>query len=124
MTTEDFDRILSARLTSIQATLGRKAKEYACGGDRLHNFKTAARMAGTSPAQALWGMAAKHLVSVDDLVQGRLPNLAPLVEEKIGDLANYLVLLEAVLEEERADHLLQHPAPLSRVVMRTCRSMP
>jgi len=94
-----FDAILENRLLKISGVLGQKAKEYALGGDRLHNFKTAAALLQTTQAKALWGIAAKHLVSVADLVEGRLPPTEYFVNEKIGDLINYLILLEAVLLE-------------------------
>jgi hypothetical protein len=97
--TETFDRILKERIEKIQKVLGTKAKEYALGGDRLHNFKTAAAMGQTTQEKALWGMAMKHLVSVVDLVEGRLPVSEYFVNEKIGDLINYLILLEAALLE-------------------------
>lgn len=99
MKNEVFEKILEERLLKISGVLGNKAKEYALGGDRLHNFKQAAAMAQTSQAKALWGIAMKHLVSVVDLVEGRLPATEYFVNEKIGDLINYLILLEAVLLE-------------------------
>lgn len=99
MKTEVFESILENRLLKISGVLGHKAKEYALGGDRLHNFKTAAALLQTTQAKALWGIAAKHLVSVADLVEGRLPPTEYFVNEKIGDLINYLILLEAVLLE-------------------------
>ena len=83
----------------MQETLGNKAKEYSRDGDRLHNFKIAARMNDVTQAQALWGMAMKHLVCVDDMVKGRTVATKDVVDEKIGDMMNYLVLLEAVLTE-------------------------
>ena len=45
-------------------------------------------------------MAQKHLVSVMDLVHGKLKSEPVMVDEKIGDMINYLILLEAVLKEE------------------------
>ena len=99
METKIFDAILKNRIESIQIVLGSKAKEYAHGDDRLWNFKVAARANGTTQAKALWGMATKHLVSVMDLVTGRLVSSPEMVDEKIGDLINYLILLEAILSE-------------------------
>lgn len=99
MKNEVFEYILENRLLKIRGVLGDKAKEYALGGDRLHNFKTAAAMGQTTQAKALWGIAMKHVVSVVDLVEGRLPPTEYFVNEKIGDLINYLILLEAVLLE-------------------------
>ena len=101
MKTEQFEIILSERLQAIEKILGYKAKEYSHDNDRLYNFKVAARMLNISNAEALWGMAAKHLVSVNDLVTGRLGQTSEMINEKIGDMINYLILLEAILKEEK-----------------------
>lgn len=99
MTNDTFNQIVSERIKKIQIVLSAKSKQYALSGDRLHNFKVAARLLKTTPEQALWGIAVKHLVSVEDLVMGRLDPTQEIVDEKIGDMINYLVLLEAVLTE-------------------------
>ncbi len=99
MTPQDFDKLLAARLDKIKAVLSSKATEYAHGNDRLHNFQVAARIDDTTPEQALWGMLLKHLVSVSDLVKGRLQPTRSMVNEKIGDTVNYLILLEAIFAE-------------------------
>lgn len=99
MDSSTFQKILEERLKSIQTVLGNKAKEYAQDDDRLHNFKVAAQIDNETPAQALWGMAKKHLVSVMDLKDGKLEATPAMVNEKIGDLINYLLLLEAILKE-------------------------
>jgi len=107
MNTEEFNAILESRLSSIKQVLGNKAKEYAVG-DRLYNFKRAAEIQRTTPQQALAGMFMKHLVSVLDLVEGSLPPTEYMVNEKIGDAINYLILLEAILKEtviERKDKI-------------------
>ena len=99
MQASEFEKMLQKRLTQINKVLGSKAKEYAMNGDRLHNFKIAAIMSQTKPEKALWGMALKHLVSVTDIINGNLPATEEFVNEKVGDLINYLILLEAVLLE-------------------------
>jgi len=99
MSNQEFDAILQNRISKIRAVLGSKAKEYAQNGDRLFNFRLAGQINKTSMASALWGMATKHLISVMDLVEGRLDSTPEMVNEKIGDLINYLILLEAVLLE-------------------------
>ena len=98
MNTEQFDTILESRLSSIKQVLGNKAKEYAIG-DRLYNFKRAAEISRTTPQRALAGMFMKHLVSVLDLVEGSISPTEYMVNEKIGDAINYLILLEAILKE-------------------------
>jgi len=45
-------------------------------------------------------MMVKHLVSVFDLIEGRIPTSQEMIDEKIGDMINYLILLEAVLKEK------------------------
>lgn len=99
MDNNTFNAILDSRLDGIENVLANKATEYATE-DRLYNFKVAAKIQNTTVAKALWGMANKHLVSVIDLVEGRLKPTDYLVSEKIGDMINYLILLEAVLREQ------------------------
>jgi len=77
-------------------TLVEKAKEYALTEDRLRNFK---RDPGERPEDEWWGMAKKHFYSVMDLKDGLLPATQRNIDEKIGDLINYLHLLEAILVE-------------------------
>jgi hypothetical protein len=98
MNAEQFEIILENRLHAIQTTLGKKAKEYAIG-DRLYNFKRAAEILRCTPQRALVGMFMKHLVSVLDLVECSLASTEYLINEKIGDAINYLILLEAILKE-------------------------
>ena len=97
----DFDKIVHERIDSILSTLTQKAKEYAKGGDRFHNFNIAARMLETTPEKALYGMMLKHMVSVLDLVNA-VPDTEiteAIINEKIGDNINYLILLEGLLKE-------------------------
>ena len=99
MNTDQFNEIIEDRLASIKHVLGSKAREYAIG-DRLYNFKRAGKILRTTPQKALAGMFVKHLVSVLDLVEGSLEPTEYMIEEKIGDAINYLILLEAVLKEK------------------------
>lgn len=102
MNNEDFTRNIQGRFAQSEETLLKKAKEYASDEDRLHNFQVAAKLQGMTAREALGGMMAKHVVSVYDLI--RQPELAsPEVwDEKLGDNLNYLLLLSAVVEEERS----------------------
>lgn len=113
MNADHFAQIAEARIAHCRTTLIAKGAEYARGGDRLHNFKTAARINGTGPELALWGMLAKHIVSVHDMVidaeAGVVPSMA-MLNEKITDWINYGLLLEGLLveqmEEMRPDYWL------------------
>lgn len=105
-----FEELLNRRVNLIRQTLSAKAKEYAADEDRLHNFKEAAKLEGSHPADALRGMMLKHWVSIQDMVKyfGELGYNEPpielserhaMIDEKIGDAINYLILLEAILRE-------------------------
>ena len=103
MNSQKFDEILKRRLKLIEKILSSKRKEYASGDDRLHNFKIAARIDNESPEKSLWGMAKKHLVCIIDMIREIENNSfnrdTAYIDEKLGDMQNYLVLLEALLKE-------------------------
>ena len=88
------------RVLKIREVLKAKAEMYASSGNRLHNFDFAARILNCTPEQALQGMMMKHIVSVLDLIEWSetMPSriTEPLIEEKIGDTINYLILLESL----------------------------
>ena len=98
MKNHQFEAVLESRIMKIRDVLKSKAKEYAVG-DRMYNFKRAAEIGRTTPEKALIGMFLKHLVSVLDMVEGNIVATPYLVEEKIGDAINYLILLEAMMVE-------------------------
>ena len=103
MNAEDFNKLVERRIDLIKKVLIKKGKEYSSENDRLHNFKVAAAIDMQSPVEALWGMAKKHLVSIIDMKNGIAKNGTiynqAYVDEKIGDMINYLILLEALIEE-------------------------
>lgn len=102
MTEKEFQDVLTTRLTKIKETLSSKAEEYATDNDKLHNFNVGARLTGQTRERVLWGFALKHYISfldiLDNLDKRKLPTEA-IVDEKIGDLINYLVLVEASLKD-------------------------
>jgi hypothetical protein len=100
MKTEDFEQLVEEVTGSIKKILTHKAKEYA-HGDRLYNFKKAAKISGNTPLQCCCGMWLKHLVSVLDIVNGKIENTEKMVVEKFIDSINYHILMMAILDEER-----------------------
>lgn len=102
MNTKEFNILLEARIKSMRQTLMTKSKEYSTDEDKLHNFKRAGKMLQCTPEQALIGMMVKHTISILDIVdkldKGEIPT-KELLEEKIGDNVNYLILLEACIKE-------------------------
>jgi len=102
MTEEQFDDLVNQRVEQIKKTLVEKGKEYRRGNDPLHNFNVAARLGNTTREKALWGFALKHYVSfmdiLNDVEKGTFPK-EEVINEKIGDLINYLILCEASLKD-------------------------
>jgi hypothetical protein len=105
MTAQEFDKILELRIKKIRDVLATKANEYA-SYDRLHNFKAQPGIeTKETPEQVLWGYLRKHLQSIYDMVTGSKEAKASLVDEKLGDAINYLILLEAIfIEQWRESH--------------------
>lgn len=117
MNATEFNEILANRQRQMQDTLDSKAAEYASDEDRLHNFKRAADVRHTSPEDACVGFMTKAWVWMLDLVDSttstdrkKLYIAEAQIDEKFGDLINYLVLLEALFRE-RFGLLPPDPAP-------------
>jgi len=102
MTREDFSRRVEKRIDLIRQTLLTKHKEYAKDDNVFRNFDEAAgglSLHGTS-SEVLWSYMTKHLVSLKDIVADNKPVDTAVVSEKIGDVINYLILLEAMLNQQ------------------------
>jgi hypothetical protein len=99
-----FNEILESELERARNTLAGKAEEYASDKDRLHNFRNAAQMQETDLAGALGGMMIKHTISVYDMINHGNTTDYTLEQwkEKIGDHLNYLLLLMAIIHEDRS----------------------
>lgn len=105
MSPAEFNQVIQDRIEKIQNSLQSKGDEYSRGNDRLHNFKRSMQIGGyRSQGEALKGMLVKHLTSVMDLIeddaQGNPPTLE-LSTEKLGDIINYCIILEAIFDESR-----------------------
>lgn len=102
MNSEWFEKVIKQQIKTCEDVLIGKAKEYATDDDRLHNFKNAAGMMSCDPKEALAGMMAKHTISVYDMCRSGKDYPIELWNEKITDHINYLLLLKAIVEEEKA----------------------
>lgn len=111
MLSDDFNNIIDARIKIIRKTLQKKGAEYASTLDRLSNFKQAAALRQTTPLDALGGMVAKQIVSIFDMILTFTPSEPNylLWDEKITDVINYMILLDALIIESK----LSKPSPLS-----------
>lgn len=100
MTPERFTESVTTQVEHCISLLGTKGTEYAPGADRLSAFKKAAALQGCTTAQAAFGMLAKHLVSVSDMIMSNERYSGIRWDEKISDSINYLLIIRAIIEEE------------------------
>lgn len=106
MTREEFSKRVEKRIDLVRQTLLTKHKEYAKDDNVFKNFDDAAggfSLHSTS-AEVLWSYMTKHLVSIKDIVSKGTPTKPEMVSEKIGDVINYFILLEAMLNEQGEKH--------------------
>lgn len=106
MNQKDFQKIVEKQLKRSADLLVVKGKEYDTNEcDRLKSFKVAGNLIGETQTEALAGMMAKHTVSVYDMCKS--PNKYNLDKwnEKITDSINYLLILRAMVVEERLNLL-------------------
>jgi hypothetical protein len=102
MTFEKFNELLNCRIETTKQVLANKNAEYARNDDKLSNFKRAASLGQCTPERALIGMLTKHIISVYDMIDDLDQNKVGKIEtwnEKIGDTINYMILLEALINE-------------------------
>lgn len=111
MNREQFrEKIVSPRLSEIDYTLIAKGKEYADaasnGNNVFYNFERAAEILNISREEALLNFMIKHLTVVIDMARGVYSSeqSAQMADEKIGDIINYLILLEGMIKENHNEH--------------------
>lgn len=99
----EFSKVVENRITAIRSSLVIKGMEYSRNGERLHNFKAGGSFRDKHPAVMCWDYASKQIVSLNDLIEDieMRRDMQPwsLYEEKIKDVINYTILLEALLRE-------------------------
>ncbi len=106
MTREEFTKRVEKRIDLVRQTLLTKHKEYAKDDNVFRNFDEAAggfSLHSTS-AEVLWSYMTKHLVSIKDIVSEDKLADSSVISEKIGDVINYLILLEAMLNQKAERH--------------------
>lgn len=91
-----FLAILGNRHVKSRMTLNDKGKIYSTDEDRLGNFKSTGRMNGCTSANALWGMVSKHIIAVKDQTKKKEVPTQGWMDEYLGDIVNYMILLEAI----------------------------
>jgi hypothetical protein len=103
---KQFEQVFEDRVEKSRTVLVAKAAEYASDTDRLHNFKKGAVLTESTPEQTLWGFLTKHLVSLSDMITSDKIYSREQWDEKIGDSINYLILLDAQVQQSEGDRAM------------------
>ena len=106
MNRRDFtESVIEPRLELIKKVLIQKGTEYGADKSPFHNFEEASKLSfHTTPQGVAWEFMCKHLQSIKDMIDDhqkldKVPT-RELVEEKIGDTINYLILIEGMFRED------------------------
>jgi hypothetical protein len=106
MTRKQFVQdVVQRRVQLIKDVLQSKNEEYAGQDDVFKAFTEALPLSFHDTKQAVaWEFMVKHLQSIKLIIEeraktGKIPD-EKLLEEKIGDAINYLILIEGMFKEE------------------------
>jgi hypothetical protein len=97
--------VVQRRVQLIQDVLQNKNEEYAGDDDVFKAFTEALPLSFHDTKQAVaWEFMVKHLQSIKLIIEekakkSKLPD-EKLLEEKIGDAINYLILIEGMFKED------------------------
>ena len=99
-----IDEIVEPRLSLIREVLAKKNTEYASHDDVFKAFVQSTSFSlHQTPQATAWEFMVKHLQSIQQMVSdyekvGKLPDESVL-DEKIGDAINYMILIEGMFKE-------------------------
>ena len=91
MKIKDFNDLLEKRFEKTRETYSKKMNEYATDLDVFQSFREG----------VAWEYACKHFESIKNIIS-KCPGQVPtdeLLDEKIGDAINYLIIIEGLIKE-------------------------
>ncbi len=102
MTYDKFMELLEERFNKTRETYSTKMIEYSNVNDVFESFKKGVGFSfHDTPEGVAWEYACKHFESIKTIIS-KCPEQVPtdeLLEEKIGDAINYLIILEGLIKE-------------------------
>jgi hypothetical protein len=103
-----FESFVQTRLTKIKNVLIKKSYEYVRGDDKLYNFNRGSATLDQSREKYLMSLAMKHILSAIDMVEDidkGISHSNDYIDEKIGDIINYMILLEVSLKQRNDERM-------------------
>lgn len=99
---ERFSHEITNRIEKIKEVLVKKSAEYIRRDDKLYNFNRASAILDVSRESYLMNLSMKHIQSAIDMVEdidNGILHSNEYIEEKIGDIINYMIILEISLKQ-------------------------
>jgi hypothetical protein len=100
MKQKEFEGVVNHRLEKCKETLGLKGAIYADKNDRLKNFYDGAALNECTPEQYAFMLVTKHIVAIKDHIRDSRGMSEAFIDEKITDVINYMLLIEALVEDK------------------------
>jgi len=100
MKNSDFYMLMSDLFEQCKKIAESKGKDYTVGSlDALANFKRGGESLGIPPEKVCWIFMNKHYQAITNYVKTGGQSESEPIRERIKDLINYLVLLQAIIVE-------------------------
>lgn len=99
MTVKEFEDLLESEFEQVRGLATNKGKDYSQDYDRLSNFKEAAQRLGLTPYQVIGTYMDKHYNAICAFMRNGKVESEP-IEGRIHDMALYLFLLQALIEDK------------------------
>lgn len=101
MTNKAFYELMNNIFVDALAIAQQKGEDYTKGStDSLANFKEGGKAIGINPKEVCWVFMNKHYQAITNYVRTDGKSESEPISERIKDMINYLVLLQAIIIEE------------------------
>ena len=105
MNCSQFDILTNALLNDCRDLLDTKGDDYSTNTDRLSHFKTVSDLCKKSKYDVWLVLFSKHVVAITNYINKRdfEGSAEEDIHSRIKDAINYLVLLQALISEDKLD---------------------
>lgn len=101
MTNKAFYELMNNIFADTLIIAEQKGADYTKGStDALANFKEGGKAIGINPKEVCWVFMNKHYQAITNYVRTNGKSESEPISERIKDMINYLVLLQAIITEE------------------------
>jgi hypothetical protein len=112
MSNKEFYTLMNQIFTSAEAIARAKGEDYTKGSqDALANFKEGGEDINVDPVKVCWIFMNKHYQAITNYVKTNGASQSEPISERIKDMINYLVLMQALIVEKSAVSVFPFTSP-------------